>query len=158
MIEIAPAFVSAWSSARSAQRKQQNRARDLAGQAEEEMAKLRREYEEKQAYLFRSAVEKTRQTYQNAQAQLAARQALWAAHGLTGESASVREQQADIQQASAQQHAQAQSELQASAAQNEQIYKSAWQKLWDALSSYRRAAHKKSRWGLAADAVRSLLK
>ena len=156
MIEITSALASAWSSARSAQRKQRSRYQDLASSAAEEMEKLRNQYEEKNAYLFRSAAEKTRLAYENARAQLASRQASLAARGLTGQSASVGEQQADVQRAAVLQHTQAQQELQTAAAQQEKEYKTAWQKLQEAVLAYRRAANKKSRFGSFADAIRSL--
>lgn len=157
MIEIASNLASAWNSSWSTQKKQRRQLQHLADTAEEEAEKLRQQYEEKNAYLFRTAAEKTRLAYENARAQLAARQAKWAAQGLTGESASVADAASDIRRQTLSQQASAQAQLQTEAAQNEQEKKTAWQKLLAAASAYRREARKKSRWSALGKALGSLL-
>ncbi len=158
MIQITTNLASSWAAARSKQRAQQAKYTSLIQETQEEEKKLRAAYEQNTAYLFRSAAERTRQAYENARAQLAAQQAQWASHGLTGQSAAVADETAQTRLRVAQQEKQTQRTLQESAAQEEQNYKTAWQKLREALTLYRRAARKKSRWGSFGQAVASLFK
>ena len=153
MIEIAKTLASMG----SANRKQRKNYQQLADAAQEEAEKLKQQYEEKTAYLFRSASEKTRLAYENARAQLAAQQAKWAAHGLTAQSASVSQSKADITRLADQEQLQAQDQLQAAAAQNEKDKQTMWEKLWQAVASYRRASNKKSRFGSLGKTLRNLL-
>ena len=154
MIKIASTLASAW--ARTGQRTQRDNYAHLTAAAQEQAEKIRKQYEEKNAYLFRSAAETTRLAYENARAQLAARQAKWAANGLTDQSASVAEARLDLQHEADQQQAKAQAQLQTEAAQNEQEKNTAWQKLLAAMSAYRKATRKKNGWGSLKKAIGTL--
>lgn len=153
MIKIASTLASAWG---RMGRTQRNENVYLTAQAQEQAEKIRKQYEEKNAYLFRSAAETTRLAYENARAQLAARQAKWAANGLTDQSASVAEARLDLQNAADRQQAKAQNQLQTEAAQNEQEKNTAWQKFLAAMSAYRKATRKKNGWGSLKKAISTL--
>ncbi len=156
MIQIATTLASSWAAARSKQRSQKEKYQTLAEQAQQAEQNARTRYENNTVYLFRSSAEKTRQAYENARAQLAARQAQWAAHGITGQSASAAEQTLHMQTDVHRQAAQEQQQLQVAAAQEEKNYQTVLQKLRAAASSYRRAARHKSRWGSFTEALRTL--
>jgi len=141
----------------SAWKRTGQRDNNLTAAAQEQAEKIRKQYEEKNAYLFRSAAEATRLAYENARSQLAARQATWAAHGLTEQSASVAEARLDLQHAADQQQAKEQSQLQAGAAQNEQEKNTAWQKFLATLSAYRKSAQHKNWWNPLEKAISTLL-
>ncbi len=158
MIQITTNLASSWATAHSKNRTRQRKYASLVEKTEQDIEKLRDQYEQNTAYLFRSAAEKSRQAYENARAQLAAQQAQWATHGLTGQSATVAEKNMQVRLQQTQQEKQAQNTLQQAAAQEERNYKTAWQKLREALTFYRRASSKKSRWGSFGEAIGSLFK
>ena len=158
MIQITTTLASSWAAERSKQRARREKYANLAEQTQEKEDQARAQYEENTSYLFRSSAEKTRLAYEQARAALAAQQAKWAAHGLTGQSATVAEQTAQTQANAQRQAAQEQQTLQTAAAQEEKNYHTLVQKLRAAASAYRRAARHNSRWGSFTQALSTLLK
>ncbi len=158
MIEIGTGILSALASVKQSQRKRKHTYATQIDEAGQQAQKLREEYAENTAYLFRTSAEKIRQSYQAARAELTRRQANLAARGITGDSASAQvvaqqtRQQADLGAAATQK------QLQTQAALQERNTKTALQKLADAVAYYRRAAAKKNRFGSLGAAFATLFK
>lgn len=156
MIEIGKNFLFGLNRSVSSAHAQKEKYRMLADQTEQSARKLHQDYEEDTAYLFRSASEKMRNTYERAREALAQRQSRRAAHGIGDTSASAADDAQTTQLAQTLDASRVQTQLQAAGSQAEKTFKSKWQALLQAAAAYRRRSRKNDRWSSLAQAVTSL--
>ncbi len=152
MIEIGKKFVWGWNNDQHTSRTQAQKYRALAADAQEQARSLEQTYAQNQAYLFRSAAEKLRQTSQAAQAALADQQARRAANGGSADTNAALQMQLARQL----QDKNVQADLQTQGAAQANHFAQKWQALLQAAHQYRKAAKKGGRLGSLGRALVSL--
>lgn len=156
MIEIGKKFFWGYQNAQQAALSQAQKYRSLATQSEAQARALQQQYQQQNAYLFRTAAEKMRQASQTALAALAQRQARRAANGVTDSSASAVEEEQQARLSGQVQNQAVQADLQTQGAAQEKTFAQKWQALLQTAHEARKASKRTGRWGSVGRALLSL--